>query len=80
MTVVPMWISRSAAYRKEFEHALLLPIETSLQLRFSTSRLDVDDTGAVVPGSPAPGGMSSLPGSPTKQDGAGSPGLPTRNH
>tara|TARA_B100000795_G_scaffold49763_1_gene32695 strand:- start:198 stop:2222 length:2025 start_codon:yes stop_codon:yes gene_type:complete len=55
--------------------ALDLLIECEAKLLKMLERLDVDDTGAVVPGSPAPGGMSSLPGSPTKQDGAGSPGM-----
>ena len=56
--------------------ALDLLIESEAKLLKMLERLDVDETGAVVPGSPAPGGgngMSSLPGSPTKQD-PGSPG------
>ena len=54
--------------------ALDLLIECEAKLLKMLERLDVDDTGAVVPGSPAPGGLSSLPGSPTKQD-SGSPGM-----
>jgi len=57
--------------------ALDLLIECEAKLLKMLERLDVDETGAVVPGSPVPGGMSSLPGSPTKADagGPGSPGM-----
>lgn len=55
--------------------ALDLLIECEAKLLKMLERLDVDETGAVVPGSPAPG-MSSLPGSPTKQEGGpGSPAI-----
>ena len=55
--------------------ALDLLIECEAKLLKMLERLDVDETGAVVPGSPAMGtGMSSLPGSPTGKADPGSPG------
>lgn len=55
--------------------ALDLLIECEAKLLKMLERLDVDETGAVVPGSPAmAGGMSSLPGSPAGKADPGSPG------
>ena len=55
--------------------ALDLLIECEAKLLKMLERLDVDETGAVVPGSPAMGGgMSSLPGSPAGKNDPSSPG------